>query len=117
MHEGPQARHCAQCFLLDCLSDQHTSPGWEASISGQVTPTPAGLTHEKVIISLKYASMVRQGPVFLSALSQLLQSGSFLSLREGMRDSKFLSLNTQADRRPPGSYPEFPAKVSFCLPL
>lgn len=38
-------------------------------------------------------------------------------LSKGMRDPKFLSLNTQANQRPSGSYPEFPAKVSFCLLL
>lgn len=73
--------------------------------------------NEESRIGNDMASMVHQGPVFLGALAQLLQSGSFLILREGMQDSKFLSLNTQANRRPPGSYPEFPAKVSFCLLL
>lgn len=73
--------------------------------------------NEESRIGNDMASMVHQRPVFLGALAQLLQSGSFLSLREGIQDSKFLSLNTQANRRPPESYLEFPAKVSFCLLL
>lgn len=56
-----------------------------------------------------------QEPVFPHVFAQLLQSSSFLRLREGMLNFRFSSLNTQSSRRQRESFPEFPAKVSFYL--